>query len=284
MSLPQHILYGQGGTLHLDVLDRPANALVTAYDGDGTAVFRSRTCTLSNINTTVNGAVNKGATLINVASNTGFAVGGRFWLQDDPEEALCQKVAGGSITLRRPLTRDHIAGALVEGTRISYQANSSDANATWWDGHLDWNIDGTIQHQSAVECTKYLMTRVATAQDLYDEDPVFFSTFDPKMDIERMLDLAHQDVLTRIAAKSPEARGRVMPASESFVQATVFAFYERLYRPRAGMEQQALADGYAKRLNEEIERIAGILPRDADQDGAVETHEKLSVRSIRLRR
>lgn len=284
MSTPQHIHYGRGGTPSIDLLDRPSNALCSAYKGDGTAIWQSRTCNVSAINTTLNAAVAAGAMSVVVNSNTGFAVGGKFWLQDDPEELLCRQVAGGTIHLRRPVMSNHIAGATVEGTRVSYSANSTDANTLFWDGYVDWNIDGQVSHHSALECTKYPMQRVSTVQDVLDEEPMFYHLYDPKMDIERTLDLAHQDVLSRIAAKSPFARARVFPGSPEFVQAEVFAFLERLYRRRPGEDARRLREQYERKLSDEIERVCGIVPRDADQDGKVEATERLGWGTIRIRR
>jgi len=252
--------------------------------GDGTSVFNGRTCTISTVDTKLNAAVSRGATAINVNANTGFAVGGKFWLQDDPEEALCQKVAGVAITLRRPLTRDHIAGAAIEGTRVSYACNATDAGMAFWDGHLDWNLAGVIEEQSCFECTEFFNVRRATVQDLYDEDPQFYSLWDPKMDLERALDLAHDDVLSFVATKPADQRARVVPASREFIKATVFQFFHRLYRPRAGNDNAELAKSYRAQTIEEIDRMCLILPRDADQDGVVEVSEKIAHGTVRLRR
>lgn len=284
MSLGQHIRYGVGGTVHLDLLDRPANALCSAYKGDGAQVWASRTCTVSSANTIINAAVAAGDWSVNVVSNVGISAGGKFWLQDDPEELLCRKVAAGVIHLRRPAMLNHVINALVEGTRISYAANSSDANGLFWDGHIDWNIEGKVTHQTALECTKYSIQRVATAQDIFDEEPMFGNLKDEQLDVERTLDLAHQDVLLRIAAKNPDARARVFPASSEFVQATVFAFMERFYRRRPGEENRQIRGDYEKKLTEEVDCICGVLPSDANQDGAVGITERLGWSTIKVRR
>lgn len=284
MSLPQHIRFGSGGTISVDLRDRPAAASVSVYKGSGAAVVSSRTCNVSAVNTVLVNAASRGDLAINVASNVGLAVGVRCWLQDDPEEILIRKVAAGVITLRRPMLLDHVNNASVEGTRVSCDLNASDANALFWDGHADWNIDGTVAVQTACECTKYMMERSITVQDILDEEPMFYHLVDPKMDVERTLALAHQDVLARIAAKSPEARGRVFPGSSEFTQAAVFAFMERFYRRRPGEDQRQLRTSYETKLTDEIERICGIVPRDADQDGVVEASERLTWGTVRVRR
>jgi hypothetical protein len=275
------MLYGQGGLLHLDVPSRPSNALVSGYTGDGAAVFASRTCNVSSVNTTLGNSASKGDSAINVASNTGLAQGVRCWVQDDPEEVTVRAVSNGTIYLRRPLIRDHVSGALVEGTRVAYQANATDAGALFWDGHIDWNLAGQVAHQSTFECTRYLATRVATVQDLEDEDSNFYNLMDPKMDIEQMLDLAHEDVLKHVAAASPDGRVRVAPSSREFVQATVFAFFWRLYRPRTNTQE--LAKSYASALVDEVKRVVAAIPRDSDQDGVVESTDKITIGTIRLR-
>jgi prepilin-type processing-associated H-X9-DG protein len=285
MSQPQHIHYGVGGqVLFVDLNDRPSNALVTVVDGSGSAKFSSRTCNVSTINTIINVAATKGAMTITVASNTGIEVGKKFWLQDDPEEVLVRKVSGGTVHLRRPLNYDHVVNAAAEGTRISYTTNATDANAMFWDGHADWNVDGKVKVQTAVCCTKYPMIRTTTVQDVVDEEPMLYHMLDPKMDVERTLDLAWDDVLGRVAAKSPEARDRVWPASSEFNKATVFAFMERFYRRRPGDENKRMQERYDTKLQHEIELICGVLPRDADQDGTVEVEEKLGWGSVRIRR
>ena len=284
MSLPQHVTCGVGGTIHVDVKDLPLNARVSILDFDGTALVSSGTANVSQVNTTLSGAGTKGDTAINVSSNTGFAVGVTCWLQDDPEEILVRKISGGTISLRRPLMYDHANAATVEGSRISYTVNAAVANTPWWDGRAEWNIDGTIQHYTAVECTKYPLVRLATAQDLFDIEPKIYHLLDDEADIERLLDLGMEQVLKRVALSAPDLRARVYTGSMEFRHATALAALSLYYMRQPGEMAKDMWTRYREELEKEIQAICQVVPRDANQDGTMTADERPSVRTVVLRR
>ena len=276
MSLPQHIQYGVGGTVTIELEDRPTNALGTLIKGDGTSLGVI-TGTVSTINTTLGTAATRGTSTLNVAANTGMAVGKTIKLTDDPEVALIQKVAGTTVTLRQKLLNDHIAGAAAQSTEVSFSCNSSVANTLFFDGHIDVNVDGgSYFAHTSVECTKYPTRDLCTTQDLFDIEPALYQLLDDSADLERWKDVASQYVLSRMATSSPDLRVRVFPGSSEFSQATALACMMMLYGRQHGDEAAEMYQRYKERLDSEIARVSQTTPRDTDQDATVELSERIS--------
>ena len=283
MSLPQHLTYLEGGTVSIDVLDLPAVANVSIVSGDGTTHGSGIAATVSTIDTTAANAITRGQRAINVVSATGMSVGQTMHIQDDPEEVLIRKVDGLEISLRRPVTLDHVTGATIEGSCITAAINSAVAGDLWWDGRCEWIIDGVKQF-TAVECTKYPLDRLATVQDILDIEYSFYHLKDEELDVERLLDSALGDVLARIAVKSPDLRTRVFPASSEFRRVTALGALRMFYMRQRGEDARELFERYSGELIAEIDRICGTVPRDADQDGVIEPGDRVSFRSVRLER
>ena len=281
MSLPQHIQFGKGGNISIDVASAATAATVTLRAGDGTVKFSDQAATPSTISTTITGAIVAGATSLNVASNTGIAAGSVINLEDDPEEILVSKISTLAVTLRRPTLHAHINAAVVAGSRVTFAVNSAIANTMFWDGHAEWNIDGTIDF-TAVEVTRYPMLRKATAQDMFDLEPKLYDILDGEQDFERLLDVAHELVLGELSKMSPDSRARVIPASAAFRSATCLAALYIHYRRRAGDDARELADRYSEYMKRELDSITSSNPRDADQDLTVHSDEKISARTVRL--
>jgi hypothetical protein len=283
MTLPQHVTFGRGGTISIDSPTLANAVTVTIRDGDGTVRVQDATATPSTINTTITGSISAGAISINVAANTGIGVDTVAWLRDDPEEILVSRVSTLAITLRRPAIYSHISGAQLQGSRIEYAVNSAVANTLWWDGYAEWNIDGTLDYTS-VECTRYPLTRRASAQDLFDVEPLLSDVLDSEQDVERFLDAAHNMVLGEIGKMAPDQRVRVMPASSSFRTATALAAMYMHYRRRGSDEAREVSERYLKDMKRELDSITATNPRDADQDQDIELDEAISAHTTRLRR
>lgn len=276
MSLPQHIQYGVGGTIEVELDERPANVLGTVVDSDGT----SRgviTGTVSTIDSIINVAATRGDRVVSVASNTGMAVGRTMRFLDDPETALVRKVDGCNVYLRQRLLNDHVNAANVVGTRVTFAANSAVANVLFWDGHIDCNIDGgdSFVHAS-VECTKYPTKDLCTDQDIFDIEPALYQLLDDEADLERWKNVASQYVLSRMASSSPDLRVRVYPGSAEFSHAVALAAMMYLYGRQHGDEAAEMYQRYKERLDSEISRVSQTTPRDTDQDKDVELSERIS--------
>ena len=282
MALPQHLTPNQGGTIFVDRTTRADNALVTVYAGDGTKKVNPVAATISTIDTTTNTATARGGYQINIGAATGVSAGVKCWLQDDPEEVLVESIAGTVVALRRPLTKDHAAGATVEGTRMSYTVPGANVPVPFFDGRAEWNVEGTSTIFSAVECTRYPIVRSATVQDLFDEDATLYHSSPREEDWERALDKGLEEVLKRLGKASPHARARIYPASREMVDATVYATIMIYYRQNPSEEAGILYERYRSTLNAEIESIAAINPVDEDQDGVVEESDRHSTRTVRL--
>lgn len=276
MSLPQHIQYGVGGTVKIELNDRPTNALGTVLTGDGT----SRgviTGTVSTIDTVINVAATRGDRSISVSSNTGMEVGKTMKFIDDPEVVKVRKVDGCNVYLRERLLCDHVNAANVVGTEVTFSCNSTVANVLFWDGHLDINIDGgsSFVHTS-VECTKYPVTSLCTTQDLFAIEPALYQMLDDDADLEQWKNIASQYVLSRIATSSPDLRVRVYPGSAEFSHATALAAMMMLYGRQHGDEAGEMYQRYKERLDSEISRVSQTTPRDTDQDADIEPGERIS--------
>lgn len=283
MSLPQHIALGYGGTLHVDLRDMASNVQLTVIKGDGTTAFGPVAATVSTVDTTLNSDVTRGGYQINVANATGMANAVKCWVGDDPEEVLIESLSGQVVALRRPLTRDHAANAAVQCTRVSYTVPAASANAAFWDGRMELNIDGGSSFVStSVECTKYPIARHATVQNLFDEQSSLYHQSMREQDWERALDRGLEEVLKRIAKADPDLRARVYPAAQEIIDATVYATLMAFYRRSGADDATALYERYRKELQAEIENFCGTTPGDRNQDGVVSADERVTPRTVRL--
>lgn len=284
MALPQHIPYNTGGTIVVDLRTRADNATFKVIKGDGTLLFGPVNATVSSVDTTLNTAVWKGGYQLNVANATGLDNSIKCWISDDPEEVLVAAKVGTVIALRRPLTKSHAAGADVHGTRLSYSVAASEANATFWDGRIEANINGgdSIVY-TAVECTKYPLERMATVQDMFDEQPSLYHLSMREQDWERALDKGLEEVLKRLAKADPDLRARVYSGSREIVDATIYATLMAFYRRNSSEEATQLYERYRKELSSEVEVFCGTAPGDRNQDGAISADERVTPRTVRLR-
>jgi len=284
MPLPQHITEAVGGTVFLDLQERPSAApTLTAMQDNGTIIADGVTATLDGVDTTLNGATAKGATQITLNDNSSVVPGQEIWFSDDAESALVRIVdplVVGGVYLQRPLLKAHADATPVQGTRASYAITAGQADTTFWDGRVQWTVDGVIKWTS-LECTLYPLDRVANAQDLFDENPKFADAVDCEEEQERSLDAAHRHVLSLIGAKG---RVRVFTGSEAFKDCTVLAWWKRHYRRMKGEANGEMFGRYKNELDEEIARTVETTPRDLNQDGIITESEKMSFNSVKLAR
>lgn len=266
--IPQTILYEVGGTIDIYRKTRPSTATVTLKKFNGNAVFEDESATISTINTTVaTSALSQGDTSLIVASATGIAQGSRFWIQDDPEEVVVKSVSGTTVTLRRPLLHDHVVGATVEGTRISYAVSSSYADSMFWDGYAEWTLDGSLTDKTSACCLRCSAQRLASVVDLFDIDSRLYNKFPKDFDFERALDNAHEYVLRKLASN-----GRIYQVSTGmeFIRATALAVFMNYYMPLEGSELYSV---FKDKVNEAINDINIIVPKDYNQDGKITSDE-----------
>lgn len=281
MSLPQHITYQEGGTIYYDALSLPSNVVVDIFTGDNSQLVTSQAANISSISTALSNAASRGATSINLTNVDGVECGSVVWLQDDPEPALVRKIDNSNVAyLRRPLLKDHVSNATVQGTRCSYAVNSAVANATFFEGRIKWTLDGKVDW-AALECTKYPLKRHATIQDVFDRQPKLYELLDPETDTERLLDLAHDEVLQRIGA---QGRARVFTGSPEFKNATVLAMLMLFYERMSSNEGKELFERYSNLFEADLERSMNTTPRDTNQDGVVAPAEQMMTGSVIIRR
>jgi prepilin-type processing-associated H-X9-DG protein len=283
VTIPQQLLYQQASNIHLDLRSRPSAITVGIYNGDGAAIQDHVAANVSGINTTLRSTVTAGDRAINVAANTGMSSGMTCWIQDVPEELLIRSIAGTTVTLGRPTLRSHANVAAVEGSRAWYQCGANIANSLWWDGHAAWNVAGSM-HYTALDCGRYPLQRLASAQDMFDIEPALYEVLDAESDPERLLDAAHEHVLSAISRSAPDKRARLFVGSQEFRTATALAAMYIHFRRRHNPEAQALCDRYSKDLQSSLDALVGAVPRDTNQDGVIAADEGVSFRSVRLSR
>jgi hypothetical protein len=100
----------------------------------------------------------------------------------------------------------------------------------------------------------------------------------------RLIVLGAEEVIKRLASVT---QGRVFTfiGTTSFNKAIAYGALWQFYQSQVGPAASQLYDRFDELLEKELARvIGGIAYRDADGDGAVEEHEQVSYRSIRLMR
>jgi len=281
MALPQHLIKDVEGTLTLDVTSTlPTAVTATLVRGDGSAVFTDKAGVVSTIDTVTNAAVSVGDRTVTLNSVTGVSGGSLIYLASPREPVRVKTLSGLVATCWTPCRHAHTNGVTAQGSQLSVVATAAQTATRFWDGRCAWTLDSVLTEYSAVECTDYPLLRHANVDDvrrhLASRPDQLFSAED---DVEDLMDAAHDLVLERIGAR---ARARVYPAGQEFRYATCMALAVRIYGVR-----QATGDMYERyrtRLQEAIERITAIIPRDADQDGVIEAGEKVSMRGGRITR
>ncbi len=281
MSYTQHITYGYGGTVDLYLIDRPTSVTARVITGSGSELVAATNATISSINTTTAAAISRGDLSVTLSNASAIAVGDRFWVRSPDEELRCKSKSGNVVTLWSPALAPHSNAVAAEGTRVSYVVTSGQASETFWDGRIEWVVDGTSVRHTSVVCTKYPFYRAATQTDLVDEEPHIEQLLSDETDADRLLDIALEDVLKRIGKVQ---HPWVYTGPEMFAQATVFAALMRRYRSQSGESAKELYERYRDNLADEIGMITQQSPVDLDQDSAVEESEKRSYRSINVYR
>ncbi|MEE9366923.1 MAG: hypothetical protein V3W44_09575 [Dehalococcoidales bacterium] len=281
MALPQHIVKDVAGSITLDIQGTlPTAVTATLTTGTNAAIFTDKAGTISTADTTLSSAVTAGDRTIAVASATGVAYGVDLVIRTPTEHVRVKSVAATTATLWRPLLQDHASASVVQGTQVAVAVTAAQAATLFWDGRCGFTLDSVLHSYVAVECTKYPLLRIATIQDCYDHlSDRLDQVVSGETDTESVMDVAHEMVLTRIGAK---ARVRVFPGGPEFIEATALALAVRMYRQREAKAE--LYERYRIELNEAIDRIVAIVPRDDDQDGIPEGHERINMRSSRIHR
>lgn len=278
--IPQHITYGQGGTISIQALERFTTPTVTIKTDRNEDIVSAQAATQSTVNTTLSSAASAGATTIAVAAATGIAADAVLDIGSGDESVVVKSISGTTVTLVRPLIVDHASAATVKNNTLSYTVSSSDASKLFWDGAAYWYNNGVLYTQTPVECTRYPLFRLTTLQDVWDEHPQLRDLLSSNDDPNRLLNMAHNDVMTAIAAVD---RARAFYASgREIARAVVFQFLLNYYRHDASESATLLYDRYQFALSNELQRIISILPRDADQDQIIEAGEKMRANCIRI--
>ncbi|MGB0890079.1 MAG: hypothetical protein ACPGWS_07335, partial [Solirubrobacterales bacterium] len=285
MSTIQHAIKDVGGQISIVVRERPTAATVTIKAGDdGSTIAEDQTATVSSINTTLSGAASAGDRSVDVASATGIVPGASFWLTDGdgPDELVkCKSISGTTITLWRKLRHAHASGDTAEGTTLTYAVTAAQAAARFWDGRAQWSLDGALTHFTHVICTDYPLSRLANILDWQIEIPNLVDVLHDDEDPEDILDRAHDDVVRTIAQRS---RAHVLTDERALVVPCVLRASEIVYGRRPGDDARELAEHYRDKLDNILPQAVATAPRDLDQDGIAEDHERLSMRTIRLNR
>jgi len=284
MPLPDCLVYQVGGTLTYNGSPtKPATARVRILDGSGSEKLASTAANISSIDAILVAAVTAGDWSASVNSNVGISQGDTLYIQDDPEELLVRKVAGTTVSFRRPAMKDHVNAAPVEGVTLSYAVNSATANSLWWDGHAEWNLDGSVYDKTAVHCTKYPMRAVyPTDQEVLDVIPTLARGKPEQIDMERLRRKAADRVMSLITSLAPDQRAHTFAGSDSFRHAAALMAAMLYYMPQRGEENRELYDRFREEAETEVKRMVLAVPRDADQDGDVEADERISPMTIRL--
>ena len=284
MPLPTCLQFNVGGTItYRSATSKPTAARVRILTGSGSEVLASTAATVSAIDAVLTDSVSRGDWAVSMNSNTAFTQGETFHITDDDEELLVKSVAGLTVNLRRPAMKDHVSGAAAQGVTISYEVNSTTAATLWWDGHAEWNIDGSVYDKTAVCCTKYPMRAVyPTDQDMLDVMPVLEREMPEEVDLERLKRIGSDRTMAHIAQLAPDLRAETFAGSAGFRHASCL-FAAMIYTmSQRGDENRELYERFKKEAVEEVNRMITTQPRDANQNGVVEEDERVSPTSIRI--
>jgi hypothetical protein len=279
MALPQQIVRDLGGTVEVQLLVRPDASPAPTVDvvgPGGTLYVDAQTATVDSVNTTLATGAVRGDTLVAVASATGITVGREYAIGDDtlsPNEIVrVRGISGTQISLSRPLLNHVNDTAGFVGTRLSYDTDSTEASALFWNGHakFTWTESTTTRHSFVgVESVLKRKERLATPQDLARRDPKIFEKLPNTQDIDELLQAGYDDTLEHMGGRF---RARTVVSSSAFVLPTVYRalmLVASLYGPEWVDQREYYRTEWERAMN----ALAATQAVDNDQDSAIETHE-----------
>ena len=169
---------------------------------------------------------------------------------------------------------------------MTASVSAAEAAAEFFGGWLNWKltVGGAELHRNDTAiCTKYPITRSATVQDLLEEEPLIRDLKASTEDLERLLDLAHEDIVKKLATP---VSGLVFTyvGPEQFRTATVLQALHRRYRRQPGEMAKEMSERYSMLVGQEIQGMLTMQPRDEDGDEIFRESEKKSWRSARIYR
>lgn len=289
MALPQAIVYGVGGTVEIQLPVRPDSSpapTVTVYGPDGTAYASAQSATVDSVNTTISSGLSTGETTIAVTSATGVVIGGLYLVGDgasSPKEFIRVRTkSSNTLTLARPIRYGHSSSDPFVGTKLSYAVTAAQASATFFGGYARWTwTESTVtrQDETAVECTRTRLIRLATWQDLHIRDAKFYRKIDTELDVDELLVTAFDDSLDQLGITS---HARALIGSNSMIRPTVYRAL-MLAADNFGRDYEYLRDRYKLEWEIALSSIQAAYPADNNQDGTIDATEGL-YRSIRFQR
>lgn len=95
-----------------------------ADDEGATEEATTGSVSIDSVNTTLNGAISRGAVAATLTDGTGVTRGRRYLL-GGVEWVEVASISGASVTFRHPVINDHDDGATFEGTRLSIAVDAS---------------------------------------------------------------------------------------------------------------------------------------------------------------
>jgi hypothetical protein len=283
MSLPQHIVKDQGGSISVEVLTRPTAGTVSVFGPDGTTLVDEQAVTVTSIATTTDEVANAGDDVLSLTAVTNITEGKKLWLRAPVEQVTVKSVdaTAKDVTLWEPLLHDHADGETVQSCLVTYTVSSSDASKLFFDGRARWTLDSVITEFTGVECTEYPLPRRATMTDVRRWHAKIADELDSEDDPERLLDTAHEDVLVDIGARN---RARCFTGSAEFSRAVAARFLMNHYTGKVGVAME-LYEQWKETYTQELSKVTQTTPRDGDQDGVIEENEVMrGMRNVPLSR
>lgn len=270
----QAVRQNVGGIIEAHFLGgRPTSVAVSVFTGKGTAKVTAGAATLEAVNTTLSGAVAKGALTLPLTSAAAVVVGRRYLLgttngTEAPEAVTVRRVVGANVTIWAPLMLDHSIGAAFAGTRASYAMNGTEANELWWDGYADWTATGGTG-ETLTEVVDCALRPIPP--NLIDETHVrsiwaqAHAVLPASLDMPLALLEARDEFLRRLGGDN---RAHVCMGLDHLRRPCAKVFWLNR-RFELGDNYERVMDKMAEELQQDLLDIQYQIPRDNNQDGAL---------------
>lgn len=283
MALPQHFVFGRGGTLIADLPVRPqiVPPTVTVRGPDNVAYVTAAAAVLEAVNTFLTASVLARATAMTLAVGTNTAAHRSYRLSHatsrEPIEWVRLRTtnpATGAVALVARLKYAHTGGAatdtLFQSTRLSYFVTAAQATAMFRRGRVEWNwsSDGATLNEQFVQsvgCTRYSIANAFLPPDLDAIDPGWFEKTDEYLDIEELRARAFNLVLERMS-------GHLDPhdavGMDTFREATAWQAFV-LMADRYGAAFTPERERYEANLDRAVRVARRVHPFDVDRDQVI---------------
>lgn len=268
----------QSSTITVDLPTRPdSTPTYVVYSSSGGLLKSSASVTLDSVDTTLNGAVSAGSSVVVVTSASGVTVGRKYFIGGNEEaggeQVIVRSISGTSVTLTLPLRYARASGVAFQSSRVSCSIPSTYVTSVQQNCRIEitWAVSTVDQPKFIIpfHVTKFTPVSTLTVADICAVDPGFLKRLPTGTLAQSLINSAWEMLLVRVAQKKD------FGALAGYLNLTNAHGYlvRELVAETAGDEWIETRNMLQSRFKDEFNSALSAAMIDDDQDGAVAKNE-----------